>query len=405
MTDYRVALDVYQGPLDLLLFLIKREEIDIYDIPILRITEQYLQYVQLLEKIDPEVAGEFLVLAATLMEIKSRTLLPRPPASEDDEEIEDPRLELVRQLLEYKRFKDAAHSLGEAAGQRAMQHMRVPVQPPPPEDEIELENLEIWDLFEAFNQLLEQTGKSGPVHKVGVDDTPITLHAEDIVDSIQRAGGEQEFNDIFAGRNRAEMIGLFLALLELMRQHRVRVLQERPMAPILIVLLDAKPLDAVPDDLATDDDDEDGDEVSDGSIGDGDIEPTEQAGLEFESETIDAPASDNVNADGNEGDDGPVLPDDESTDRENGDVTGSQGDVEIMTEAQLPVETVLPTAAGAPGDPIETTRPAMETAAGQISDTAEPIDELAEAEVNDGRSLDGGDETFRDQPEQTHETK
>ena len=118
MTDYRVALDVYHGPVDLLLFLIKRDEIDIYDIPISHITTQYLQYVQLLEKIDPEVVSEFLVLAATLMEIKSRTLLPRPPASEDDEEIEDPRLELVRQLLEYKRFKDAAHSLGEAAGQR-----------------------------------------------------------------------------------------------------------------------------------------------------------------------------------------------------------------------------------------------------------------------------------------------
>ncbi len=215
MTDYRVALDVYHGPVDLLLFLIKREEIDIYDIPISRITQQYLQYVQLLEKIDPEIVSEFLVLAATLMEIKSRMLLPRPPAFEDDEELEDPRLELVRQLLEYKRFKDAAHSLGEAAGQRAMQHTRVPVQPPPPEDEIELENLEIWDLFEAFNQLLEQTGKAGPVHTVGVDDTPITLHAEDIVDSIQRAGGEQKFNEIFAGRNLAEMIGLFLALLEL----------------------------------------------------------------------------------------------------------------------------------------------------------------------------------------------
>ncbi len=214
MTDYRVALDVYHGPVDLLLFLIKREEIDIYDIPISRITQQYLKYVQLLEKIDPEVVSEFLVLAATLMEIKSRMLLPRPPAFEDDEELEDPRLELVRQLLEFKRFKDAAHSLGEAAGQRAMQHMRVPVQPPPPEDEIELENLEIWDLFEAFNQLLEQTGKAGPVHTVGVDDTPITLHAEDIIDSIQRAGGEQEFNEIFAGRIRAEMIGLFQQSIE-----------------------------------------------------------------------------------------------------------------------------------------------------------------------------------------------
>lgn len=394
MTDYRVALDVYHGPVDLLLFLIKREEIDIYDIPISRITQQYLQYVQLLEKIDPEVVSEFLVLAATLMEIKSRMLLPRPPAFEDDEELEDPRLELVRQLLEYKRFKDAAHSLGEAAGQRAMQHTRVPVQPPPPEDEIELENLEIWDLFEAFNQLLEQTGKAGLVHTVGVDDTPITLHAEDIVDSIQRAGGEQEFNEIFAGRSRAEMIGLFLALLELMRQHRVRVLQERPMAPILIVLLDSKPLDAVSMDVAVADD-----VATDLSTGDGETEPNDQTGFESDAATEDAPASDNVNANGDEGEDDPVSPDDEASDRGNGGVTGSQGDAGLIAEAQLPVEAVLPTAAGKPGESSETTPPIMETAAGQSSDNAEPIDELAELEASDGRSLDRCDETSRGQPE------
>ena len=395
MTDYRVALDVYHGPVDLLLFLIKREEIDIFDIPISRITEQYLQYVRLLKQIDPEIVSEFLVLAATLMEIKSRTLLPRPPAFEDDEELEDPRLELVRQLLEYKRFKDAAHSLGEAAGQRAMQHTRVPVQPPPPEDEIELENLEIWDLFEAFNQLLEQTGKAGVVHTVGVDDTPITLHAEDIVDSIQRAGGEQQFNEIFSGRDRAEMIGLFLALLELIRQHRVRVLQERPFGPILIVLLDPKPLDAASiDDVVNVDDG-----AAHESTGGGDMEPADQTRCESDAAREDAPASDKVDANGDEGEDDPALPGDDASDPGNGGVTGSQGDAGLIAEAHLPVEAVLPMAAGGPGNSIETTPPMIDTVVEKNSDDAESVDELAELEASDGRGLDGCDETFRHQPE------
>lgn len=245
MTDYRVALDIYNGPLDLLLFLIRREEIDIYDIPIARITQQYLQYVDLLKQLDPELVSEFLVLAATLMEIKSRTLLPRPPEEQLDDDIGDPRLELVRQLLEYKKFKDAARSLEEAAAERALRHERRPALPECNADETAIENLDIWDLFEAFNRLLTQIGKTGGVHQVGVDDTPIALHAEDIVDSIQRAGGSQEFVEIFTGRTRAEMIGLFLALLELIRQRRIRAIQDRPFGPILIRLLDPTPLDRV----------------------------------------------------------------------------------------------------------------------------------------------------------------
>jgi len=245
VSDYRVALDIYHGPLDLLLFLIKRDEIDIYDIPISRILKQYLEYVDLLQAIDPEIVSEFLVLAATLMEIKSRTLLPTPPVVEGEEEIVDPRMELVRQLLEYKKFKDAAHSLEDSAVERAMRFERKPVLPQETPDEVSLENVDIWDLFDAFNRLLAQTGKTGGVHQVGVDDTPITLHAEDIVDSIERAGGTQHFAEIFTGRTKAEMIGLFLALLELIRQRRVRTIQDRPFGPILIRLLDPTPLDDV----------------------------------------------------------------------------------------------------------------------------------------------------------------
>ncbi len=249
MTDYKVALDIYNGPLDLLLFLIKREELDIHDIPIARITEQYVAYVALLKEIDPEAVGEFLVLAATLMEIKSRTLLPRPPVVEgEDEDPSDPRFELVRQLLEYKKFKDAARRLEHAADERALRHERQPVLPAKAPDEVDLESVDIWSLFEAFNRLLQQTGKAGGFHQVGVDDTPITLHASDIVDSLQRADGCQNFEEIFRGRTRPEMIGLFLALLELIRQRRIRAVQDRALGPIRIELLDAAPLDEVDED-------------------------------------------------------------------------------------------------------------------------------------------------------------
>jgi len=237
VSEYKVALDVYSGPLDLLLYLIRREEVDIYDIPIARVTEQYVKYVDLIKQLDPEAVSEFLVLAATLMEIKSRMLLPTPPADEAEEDIADPRLELVKQLLEYKKFKDAAYQLDDAAQLRAMKFARSPVLPSLSPDEVELENLDIWDLFDAFNKLLEQTGKREAVHTVGIDDTPIALHAEDILDSIARAGGSQRFEEVFGGRSRAEMIGLFLALLELIRQRRIRVSQENAFGPIWVYVL------------------------------------------------------------------------------------------------------------------------------------------------------------------------
>lgn len=232
VVDYKVQLDVYSGPLDLLLFLIRRNEIDIYNIPVAKVTEQYLEYVSLLQQLDPEAVSEFLVLAATLLEIKSRMLLPKPPPEESDSITLDPRAELVRQLLEYKDIKDAARALEHAAEERAKRWARAPVLPEREENEIELDHVDIWDLFEAFNRLLEQTGKTGPFHQVGVDDTPMALHAADILDALDRAGGAQAFEEIFRGRTRAEMIGLFLALLELIRQRKVRAVQDRPLGPI-----------------------------------------------------------------------------------------------------------------------------------------------------------------------------
>jgi segregation and condensation protein A len=240
--DYRVQLDMYNGPLDLLLYLIRREEVDIYDIPIVKITEQYVGYVELLREIDPNAAGEFLVLAATLMEIKSRTLLPRPPA-ESEEEFIDPRLELVRQLLEYKKFKDAAEQLRDAADERARRFARQPSDGgAADESEVEIDSLAMWDLVEAFREVMAKTGRLTP-HEIQYDDTPIALHAVDVADRLQREGGSMAFVEIFEGRTRSECIGLFLALLELVRQRRVRVEQEMAFGPIIIHLLDATPIE------------------------------------------------------------------------------------------------------------------------------------------------------------------
>ena len=242
MSDYRVELESYNGPLDLLLYLIRRDEVDIYDIPIASITAHFIEHVELIKRMDPDAIGEFLVMAATLMEIKSRTLLPHPPAEEREEEFSDPRMELVQQLLEYKRFKDAARGLGVAAEIQALKFPRHPAVPPPNQGEVDLEHVQLWDLVEAFRRLLEQTGQRQISHDVVYDDTPIALHAADVLDSLERAAGLQLFEAIFAGRGKSQMIGLFLALLELIRQKRIRACQEYPFGPISIQLLDATPI-------------------------------------------------------------------------------------------------------------------------------------------------------------------
>jgi segregation and condensation protein A len=238
--DYRVELDVYNGPLDLLLFLIKRDELDIYDIPIARITESYMQYVSMLgqmtkaEGLDINLAGDFLVMAATLMEIKSATLLPKPPPQPGQEssaaaELSDPRYELVQKLLEYKRFRDAANQLER---KHADFHGRFPRHPatlpgqadePPP---VDLDEVQVWDLLGAFSRLLSEVGIRKPrLHEVTYDDTPIDLHAADIEDRLQREG-RLTLRALIVGRvSRSEMIGVFLALLELIREKKVLVRQ------------------------------------------------------------------------------------------------------------------------------------------------------------------------------------
>lgn len=252
MPDYQVRTDVYNGPLDLLLFLIRRDEVDIYDIPVARVTGQYVEYVDALRVVDPNVAGDFLVMAATLMEIKSRMLLPRQEAVEGEEDdLSDPRMELVRQLLEYKAYKDASFALGDAAEAQAAKWPRNPVRvKPPAPGEMDIDDAQIWDLVAAFNKVMSSIGAGPATHDVVYDDTPIALHAVDIVDQLQEAGGTLSFEAIFEGRKKSEMIGLFLALLELIRQQRIRIVQATLFGEIRVQLLSAEPLEIGEEELS-----------------------------------------------------------------------------------------------------------------------------------------------------------
>ena len=247
MAEYRVNLDIYNGPLDLLLYLIRRDEVDINDIPIARITEQYVQFVEVIQQLDINLAAEFLVLAATLMEIKSAMLLPREEVAEGEEEITDPRLDLVRQLLEYKKFKDAAGELGEMSAEQAQRYPRSLVdldrlrEQEKHEQELDLEGIQIWDLFEAFRRLMEATLAGQRGHQILQDDTPIDLYEADILDRAQHQQ-PLTFEQVFLGRsNKLEIVGLFLALLELIRLKLVRIEQERPFSAIYIVALTQEP--------------------------------------------------------------------------------------------------------------------------------------------------------------------
>ena len=247
MTDWCVNLDIYNGPMDLLLYLIKRDEVDIHDIPIAHITGQFVDYVDTLRELDPDMAGEFLVLATMLMEIKTRMLLPRPEALDDDDEMMDPRADLVRQLLEYKAFKDAAGDLRSAAAEQALRFPRRPTAPIE-DDGTDLEDVQLWDLVEAFNKLLADIGQDADRQsEIIYDDTPIELYADDIMDRLTREGN-LTFTQIFTGRTqRMELVGLFLATLELTKRRQILIEQNKPFEEIYITL---NPNAPTPEELA-----------------------------------------------------------------------------------------------------------------------------------------------------------
>jgi len=235
--EYKVDLEVFEGPLDLLLYLIRKDEVDIYNIPIERITTQYMEYLSVMRMLDLNIAGEFIVMAATLMMIKSRMLLPVDDrAEEDEEEEEDPRWDLVRQLVEYKKFKDVASQLQErefyqenvfAFGGKTA----VAVEPEDPG--LGLQDIGLFDLIAAFNEVL----KKAPPEQLGeiaADRYTVADKIDHVLQSVRRDGALR-FSRMFgqmASRN--EIICTFLALLELLRLRQIVAVQDARFGDIVI---------------------------------------------------------------------------------------------------------------------------------------------------------------------------
>ncbi|MBN2180603.1 MAG: segregation/condensation protein A [Sedimentisphaerales bacterium] len=232
MADYRVDLEIFAGPLDLLLYLVRKEEVDIYDIPIAKITDQYIHYIEVLKSLDIDLAGDFLVMAATLMQLKSAMLLPKAePEQFQDDDLSDPRTELIRQLLEYKKFKDAANRLNAAADEHKERFPRPNIAAEQfksdAEPEIDIDQVSIWDLLEAFDSICKAVGDTSNIRHIS-DDTPIDLYQIEILHRLQTEG-PLRFEHLFeAESNRVVMVGLFLALLELIREKLVWAEQPTP---------------------------------------------------------------------------------------------------------------------------------------------------------------------------------
>jgi segregation and condensation protein A len=222
---YQVKLEVFEGPLDLLLHLIKKEEIDIYNIPVSRITEEYLQYLEMLKMLNLDIAGEFLVMAATLLQIKSRKLLPVPVKEEENAEELDPYQELVRQLLDYKRFKEVAKVLEGKEIEQQQVFTRPAQKIERVGDEEYTIEASLFDLLDAFKNVLKSNQTT--VREIIQEEVKI----EERVRIIREKLMEKEslsFEEIFTPEStRMEMVVTFLAMLELIKQKEIRILQTR----------------------------------------------------------------------------------------------------------------------------------------------------------------------------------
>lgn len=248
MTDYQVKFEVFEGPLDLLLYLIKKEEVDIYEVNLTQLATQFIEYIEVMRMLDLEIAGEFLVMASTLMYLKSRELLPvdQQVTPEGEEEGEDPRWELIRQLVEYKKFKDAAAQLGVLEARQEHVYPRVPC---PPELEVEPAPLKgqagLFDLINAVSAILKRVNQREDLRDIFEDKWTVSEKIE-FVRARMVAGSRLRFSELFASAtSRTEVVVTFLALLELIRLRQVVAEQAEAFAEILITA--APPGEADPD--------------------------------------------------------------------------------------------------------------------------------------------------------------
>lgn len=233
---YKVELEVFEGPLDLLLYLVKRDEIDIYDISIERITTQYMSYIDTFKLLNVGLAGEFLVMAANLCYIKSRMMLPKhvqPP--DDDVEEEDPRWDLIKQLIEYKKFKEAANFLGERESAEQNLYRNVPEKIKSDKTERPLsEDIGIFDLIRAFQNIVDRFVDADGLGEIVDDHYTVSDKIDHLLETI-KPGETISFYALFeSATTKSELIVTFLALLELMKINILRVVQEEILGEIVI---------------------------------------------------------------------------------------------------------------------------------------------------------------------------
>ena len=223
--DFRVDLDTFRGPLDLLLYLVRKHEVEIVDIPIALITDQYLRHLSVLEQLDVNSVADFLTVASTLIEIKSQQVLPR--SDEIEGEMEDPRQELVQRLLEYKKFRDASSILAERSRIWQQRFSRLDNDLPPRQRNLAEEpihEVELWDLGSAFGLIIRDTEAAKPSNIV-YDDTPIHVYMEKINARLLKRG-QLALKDLFQpDMHKSTLVGIFLAILELVRYKKIRVEQ------------------------------------------------------------------------------------------------------------------------------------------------------------------------------------
>ncbi|WP_372845092.1 ScpA family protein [Pontiella sp.] len=233
--DYKVSLEVFEGPLDLLLYLIKKDEVDIYDIPIGRITDQYMEYLKLMKVLDLNIAGDFLVMSATLMLIKSRMLLPVDERrDQEDEEEEDPRWDLVRQLVEYKKFKDAADHLEdlelhmENVFGRESEHVELGAPP-----DVDLKDASIFDLISALNEALGRVQEEN-LQEIFAEEYTVGQKVTFLVENLKFVS-RLCVSDLFGGMtSRQEIVCTFLAVLELIKLNKIACIQDERFGDIMV---------------------------------------------------------------------------------------------------------------------------------------------------------------------------
>jgi segregation and condensation protein A len=235
--EHKIQLDIFEGPLDLLLYLVRKEEVDIYEVNLTKIATQFIEYIELMREFDLEVAGEFLVMASTLMFIKSRELLPKELQTEatDEEDENDPRWELIRQLVEYKKFKDAAANLQEKEALQEAIYPRIPARPEFAYEGPALRpNVSIFDLVNAVSSILKRHNQRADTRDVFAEPWTVSEKIESIA-ALLKEKRHMRFSEIFEKMShRTEVVVTFLALLELIRLKQIRVAQAEPFAEIEI---------------------------------------------------------------------------------------------------------------------------------------------------------------------------